>query len=88
MKLTVLEKDKNHIAVQFSGETHTLLNLLVENAWKAGATQAATVMEHPYLEEPKLVIHGPNPQKILTDAATMAVAEAKEFQSVFKKAVK
>ena len=88
MKLTVLEKDANRLKIEVSGEGHTLLNLLSENAWQAGATQASVVIEHPYLSAPRLLVRGQNPKKILVSAAELAENQAKEFQTEFKRAAK
>lgn len=88
MKLKKIEKSKDKIKVEVEEETHTLLNLLRENAWKAGADQASYVIEHPYLSDPVLIVRSKNPQKTIGDAAQMAVEQAKEFQAEFKKALK
>ena len=37
MDLNVLEKKKDKIIVEVRGESHTLLNLVREKSWKAGA---------------------------------------------------
>lgn len=88
MELKKLEKTKEKLKVEVRGESHTLLNLLRENAWKAGATQASYMIEHPYLAQPKITIVSPNPVKTLVSAAEQAVEEAAEFQREFKRALK
>jgi len=88
MKIKKIEKTKGKIKVEVLGEDHTLLNLLRENAWKAGAEQAAYIIEHPYLSEPKIIIRSKNPKKTLTDSAQLAASEAATFQREFSKALK
>ena len=85
MKLVVLEKGNEKMVLEVHGETHTFLNLLRENAWKAGSKQASYTTEHPYLSEPKLVIRAKNPKKILDDATQMIIDQAKEFEKEFKR---
>jgi DNA-directed RNA polymerase subunit L len=88
MKLKKLEKTKETLKVEVAGEDHTLLNLLRENAWKAGATQASYILEHPYLSEPKIIVRSKNPKKTLADSAQLVAAEAVAFQREFRKALK
>ena len=88
MKLVVLEKQDEKIVLEVHGETHTFLNLLRENAWKAGSKQASYITEHPHLSEPKLVIRSKNPKKILDDATQMIIDQAKEFEKEFKRVSK
>ena len=85
MKLTVLEKKKDKWKIQVDGEGHTLLNLLRENAWKKKARQASYMIKHPYLSKPEITVIGPNPKKILADAAQMIIDDAKAFRNAFKK---
>lgn len=88
MELKKIEKTKNTLKVEVIGEDHTLLNLLRENAWKAGADQASYIIEHPYLSQPKITVISSNPQKILSESAQIAVDDAATFQKEFKKALK
>jgi DNA-directed RNA polymerase subunit L len=88
MDLNVLEKKKDKIIVEVRGESHTLLNLLREKSWKAGAKQAAYMLEHPYLAQPKIVVSAKDPKKVLTSAAQMVADEAKEFSREFSRALR
>jgi DNA-directed RNA polymerase subunit L len=85
MKLKLLEKAKDKIVFEVSGETHTFLNLLRENAWKVGSEQASYVIEHPYLSEPRFIVKADNPAKILSDASQRIIDQAKEFGKEFKR---
>ena len=86
MELKVLENQKDRMKVRVSGETHTLLNLLTEYAWKAGASQASYVIEHPYLSQPEMNVKSNNPKKTLGDAAQMIIDRSKEFKGAFDRA--
>ena len=88
MKLTVLEKRGNKLVLEVKGETHTLLNLLRENSWKAGADQASYLIEHPYLSEPKIIVRSKNPKKTLLDAAQLTITQTKEFEKEFQRIIK
>ncbi len=84
MKLAVLEKSDSKWVLEVRGETHTLLNLLSENAWKSGADQASYIIEHPYLSEPKIIVRSKNPKKTLLEAVQLIVMQSKEFEKEFQ----
>lgn len=85
MKLVALEKGNEKMILEVRGETHTFLNLLRENAWKAGTKQASYMIEHPYLSEPKLTIRAKNPKKILDSSVQMIIDQTKDFEREFKR---
>ncbi|MBI4020994.1 MAG: DNA-directed RNA polymerase subunit L [Candidatus Aenigmarchaeota archaeon] len=86
MKLKKIEKKKDKLTVEVVGEDHTLLNALRENAWREQADQAAYMLEHPYLANPKIIVRSADPKKTLTSAAQLLIDEAQEFQKEFKRA--
>ncbi len=88
MKIDVVEKTKDKIVLEVHGEDHTFLNILRENAWKTKAKQAGYIIEHPYLSEPKFIIRGRNPKKMLIDAAQLTIDQTEEFEKEFKRAIK
>ena len=88
MKLKKLEKSKDKLKLEVEGEDHTLLNLLRENSWKAGADQASYMIEHPYLSQPKIIVRSSSPQSTLVKSAQMIIDETQKFQREFKKALK
>jgi DNA-directed RNA polymerase subunit L len=88
MELSAIEKGKEKIRVSVRGETHTMLNLIRENSWKAGAKQASYIIQHPYISQPEIIVRSRNPVKTLKDAAQMVADEAKEFSVEFKRAMK
>ncbi len=88
MELTATEKDKEKIRVEVRGETHTMLNLIRENAWKAGARQASYIIQHPYISQPEIIIRSKKPAKTLQDASQIAIDDSREFSRAFKRALK
>ncbi len=88
MELKVLEKKKDKMKVEVIGESHTLMNLLRENAWKEKADQATYMIEHPELSQPKIIIKAKNPKKVMVDSAQMVIDDAKGFSREFKRAMK
>lgn len=88
MEIKVLEKTSESVKIEVKDETHTLLNLLREKCWKAGATQASYMIEHPYLSSPKIMVRAKNPKKVLSDASQMVIDDASEFGKEFGKTLK
>ena len=88
MELTAIEKGKDKMRVEVRGESHTMLNLIRENAWKAKARQASYIVQHPYISQPEIIIRSKNPAKTLKDAAQIVIDDSKEFSTSFKRAMK
>ncbi len=88
MKLEIESQETGKLALLVKGEDHTLLNVLKENAWKEGAKQAAYMIKHPYMSDPKLIIRAKDPKKVLINAAQLAIDDSKEFGIVFSREVK
>jgi DNA-directed RNA polymerase subunit L len=88
MEIRILEKSDESVKIEVRDENHTLLNLLREKCWQAGASQASYMIEHPYLSYPKVFVKAKNPKKVLLDAAQMITADASEFKKEFAKASK
>ncbi|MBM3303767.1 MAG: hypothetical protein FJY76_01620 [Candidatus Aenigmarchaeota archaeon] len=88
MKLKVTEKGKDGLKIEVTGETHTLLNLLRENAWQAGAKQASYTIRHPYLSQPEMYVVAADPKKVLSGAAQLTIDQAQDFAAAFKRAMK
>jgi DNA-directed RNA polymerase subunit L len=88
MQLKTLEKKGDSLRLEVSGETHTLLNLLRENAWKTGAKQASYTIRHPYLSQPEMHVVASDAKKVLSSAAQMTADQAQDFTSAFKRSLK
>ena len=88
MKLRAVEKKKNKWKLGVEGEDHALLNLLRENAWKAGAKQASYAIEHPYLSTPVISVRGANPKNILADSAKAIIDDTTALRREAKRAFK
>lgn len=88
MELKVIENEKGVFKIEVAGESHTLLNILRENCWASGANQAAYIMDHPYLSEPKLTVRAENPKKVMDTAAELTEKQVAEFLREFRKVKK
>ena len=44
--------------------------------------------EHPFLLEPKIIVHGSNPRKLLQKASDAVVEQCDELEKEFKRAMK
>ena len=86
MNIKVLEEDKERIKIEFMDETETLTQIVATNVWREGG-EAASVKEHPFLENAKIVVMGKNPKKILKKAATALETDCDEFKEEFQRAL-
>jgi DNA-directed RNA polymerase subunit L len=87
MQLNVLEQEKNKLKIELRGETATITQLIAKQAWKEGG-EAAGIREHPFMEEPKIVVEGSNPKKILADSAKAVDEQCDEFKEELARALK
>jgi len=88
MELSAIEKGKERLRVVVRGETHTMLNLIRENTWKAGARQSSYIIQHPYISQPEIIVRSKNPSKTLRDSAQMVIDDSRDFSVAFKRAMK
>jgi DNA-directed RNA polymerase subunit L len=88
MELKVIEDGSDKLKIEVQGETHTLLNVIRENAWKSGAEQASYMIAHPYMSQPVITIRAKNPKKVLVAAAQVLSDDSKEFVAAFNRAWK
>jgi len=87
MSIKVLENEKDKVKLEFEGETETLTHLVATQVWNEGG-EASAIKEHPFIEEPKLVVRGSNPQKLLEKASKALEEQCDEFKEEFKRALK
>ena len=86
MNIKVLEENKEMMKIEFEDETETLTHLIATQVWKESG-EAAAIKEHPFIENPKVVVMGSNPTKVLDKAATSLEEECDEFKEEFKRAL-
>jgi len=86
MNIKVLEDSKEKLFLEFEDETETITNLLATQVWKEGGESAA-IREHPFIENPKLVVMGNNSRKLLEKASTALEEQCEEFKEEFKRAL-
>jgi DNA-directed RNA polymerase subunit L len=87
MFVSVVEETKDKLKVEVKGESATLTQLMAKQAWKEGG-EAAAIREHPFMVEPKILVMGTNPRKILEKSAKSVEEQADEFKAEFKRALK
>jgi DNA-directed RNA polymerase subunit L len=86
MNIKVLEDSKEKLFLEFEDETETITNLLATQVWKEGG-EAAAIREHPFIENPKLVVMGNNSRKLLEKSSTALEEQCEEFKEEFKRAL-
>jgi len=86
MNIEVLESEKERLRIEFKDETETVTQLLATQVWNEGG-EAAAIREHPFIENPKLVIMGTNPLRILEKASVALEEQCDEFKEEFKRAL-
>ena len=86
MNIKVVEDNKEMMKIEFKDETETLTQLLATQVWKEGG-EAAAIREHPFTENPKVVIMGSNPIKLLDKAATSLEEQCDDFKEEFRRAL-
>jgi DNA-directed RNA polymerase subunit L len=88
MDLKIIENKKDRLKIEVRGESHSLLNILRENAWASGAKDASYFIEHPYLSEPKIIVKSNNPKRTLTSATQLVIDQASDFEKEIKRATR
>ena len=86
MNIKVLEDEKEKLKIEFVDETETLTQTLATNVWNEGG-ESSSLKEHPFLENPKLVVMGKNPKRILKKATTLLETDCDEFKEEFQRAL-
>ena len=86
MNIKVLEESKEMTKIEFEDESETFPQLLATQIWKEGG-EASAIREHPFTENPKLVIMGSNPSKLLDKATTSIEEQCDDFKEEFKRAL-
>ncbi|MBI1978843.1 MAG: DNA-directed RNA polymerase subunit L [Candidatus Aenigmarchaeota archaeon] len=91
MELKKLEDTGKRLIAEFGEETIAFANMVKDKLWEdPSVKEAATIMEHPYLSKPKILVDVSrgSPQAALEKAAEKLSDEAKEFADKFKDALK
>lgn len=86
MQVSVVEQEKDKLKVEIKGESATLTQLLARQAWEEGG-EAAAIREHPFMIEPKILVKGTNPKKILEKVATAIEEQCDELKEQFRRAL-
>jgi DNA-directed RNA polymerase subunit L len=91
MKINISQKDEKYIELDFSGEGHTLLNLLQTNLLEVEEVEMAGYSkQHPLMDRSKLFIRlkkEGDHLEVLKKAAIRADGKLDEFLSKFEKSL-
>jgi len=87
MQVSIVEEEKGKLKVEVKGESATLTQLIARQAWEEKG-EAAAVREHPFMVEPKILVKGTNPRKILERAAVAIQEQCDEFKEQFRRAMR
>lgn len=92
MKVKVLKMTSNELKLEIEGEGHTLFNILQKTLLEDEEVETAGYrVPHPLVEKTIFyiqTIEKANPEKVLKEAIKKVQKQVKEFNSVFKKALK
>lgn len=86
MNVKVLQQDKEMTKIEFTDESETFPQLLATQVWKEGG-EASAIREHPFTENPKIVVMGSSAAKLLDKASTSIEEQCDEFKEEFKRAL-
>lgn len=87
MKINTLVNEKDKLKIEIQGESTTLTNLIAKQVWSEGG-EAAAIKEHPFLAEPKILVTGKDPLKILEKSTKAVEAQCEDFEAELKKVLK
>ncbi len=91
MKINIIKMEKGHIELEFSGESHTLLNLLQSSLIEDAKVELAGYSKpHPLMDRSKLFItlkRGNKMLDALKKAAKNADGKLDEFLEGFEKSL-
>ncbi|MCD6476836.1 MAG: DNA-directed RNA polymerase subunit L [Candidatus Aenigmarchaeota archaeon] len=85
--MQVRKLDRKIFTIELKGESSTLTQLINREMWDLGG-EGAAIQEHPFIEEPKIVVESKNPKKLLERVAKRIQEQCDEFKNEFQKAMK
>lgn len=87
----IKEKDKTW-TIELEGESKTFANLIREELWNSdGVDEAAAVQEHPYMEQPKIILKMEGRYthtKALDDTAQRIENKIQDLEKAFSRELK
>lgn len=91
MELKIVKEEEKKLILELREGTVGFVNLLKEELWKdPSVKEAASIREHPYLSEPKILVavSRGSPQSVLEKATENILEQTREFKEKFKAALK
>jgi len=86
MDLRVLKQDKDYVELEVIGEGHTMCNVLRKEIFnEKDDVVAGYNIEHPLVSNPKMIVKGDKPIKLILNAIDRLKDKNKELRSKLKK---
>ena len=86
MDLRVLKQDKDYVELEVIGEGHTMCNVIRKEIYnEKGDVVAGYNIAHPIVSNPKMIIKGDKPLKLILSAIDRLKDKNKELKSKLKK---
>ena len=86
MDLRVLKQDKDYVELEVIGEGHTMCNVLRKEIFnEKDDVVGGYNIEHPLVSNPKMIVKGDKPIKLILNAIDRLKDKNKELRSKLKK---
>ena len=86
MELKVLKQDKDYVELEVIGEGHTMCNVLRKEIFnEKDDVVAGYNIEHPLVSNPKMIVKGDKPVKLILNAVDRLKDKNKELRIKLKK---
>jgi len=86
MDLRVLKQDKDYVELEVIGEGHTMCNVIRKEIYnEKGDIIAGYNIEHPLVSNPKMIVKGDKPVKLILNAVDRLKDKNKELRIKLKK---
>jgi len=84
MQVSLVEQEKGKMKVELKGSSKSFAHLISAEIWESGKGEAAALQEHPFMVQPKLLVKGSNPKKLMEKAAGSVEKKCEDLKKAFK----
>jgi DNA-directed RNA polymerase subunit L len=85
MKVSKVEDEKGKMKIELKNSSKSFAHLIATEIWEDGKGEAAALQEHPFMVEPKLLVKGSNPVKLMEKAASTVEKSCEELKEAYKR---
>ena len=82
MQVSVIEQEKGKLKIELKNASKSFAHFIAEEVWQKGG-EAAALKEHPFLVEPKLLVKGSNPKKLLLSASEVIQTNCDKLKAAY-----